>query len=291
MEDADGYKDKLKDSMTPNEIAKVVEIASRYGIRKVKITGGEPLLRGDILDIVGKIKSITGIDEVSMVTNGVLLTKEITFKLKEFAGLDRVNISLPSIREKSYKFISGTSKPGETLRKVIRGIKYAVDVGLNPVKINMVLLKGVNDSEVDEAINFARENNAILQLIELQSINVDDDFYRDYHYDMRGIEEELKSKSVKIVLRDIHHRKQYFLDDGSIVEVVKPMHNTDFCMNCKRLRVTFSGEFKPCLMRTDNHVHFLSALREGNMKRVEKLFLKAIRERKPFFQCPAGCIH
>ena len=109
----------------------------------------------------------------------------------------------------------------------------------------MVVLKGINENEIGEMIEFAREENAILQLIEL--INTNDEFYNKHYFSLEGIEKQLKEKAISAISREMHNRKQYDLG-GVLVEAVRPFHN-QFCENCTRLRVTSDGKLKPCLMR------------------------------------------
>jgi len=263
--------------MTPEEMERVIEVLESFGVRRVKLTGGEPLMRRDVQEIVEGISSVNGISEVSMTTNGIKL-RELVKPLKD-CGLARVNVSLDTLNPETYKKITGV----DAIEKAVSGIKRAVEVGLNPVKVNMVLLKGVNDSEVGRMIQFARKNGLVLQLIELESPG-EDAFYRKYHSDLTKIEEQLRIKAEKVTIRSMHHRRKYHLPDGVEVEVVRPMHNTDFCRYCNRIRITSDGKFKPCLFRSDNHVDFLNPLRRGaSTEDLESLFLEAVRRRKPYF--------
>ena len=263
--------------MTPEEIQRIVGVAASFNVRKVKLTGGEPLLRSDILEIVKRIKSVPGISEVSMTTNGTLLSR-LAKPLKE-AGLTRVNVSLDTLKPEKYKFITGAS----VLKTVVAGVKEAVKAGLFPVKVNMVLLRGVNDGQVWDMIDFARENGLFLQLIELESAS-EDELYQKYHSDLSRIENELERKAEKIIVRRMHHRRKYFLPGGGEVEVVKPMHNTEFCKHCNRIRVTSDGKFKPCLFRSDNLVDFLGPMRnQASDESLRELFVKAVKRRRPYF--------
>ena len=263
--------------MSPDEIERILTVVSSFGIGRVKLTGGEPLMRSDILEIVEKISGIPGISEVSMTTNGVFLN-DLAKPLKD-AGLGRVNVSLDTLDAETYRMITGV----DALEKVISGIHSAVEAGLNPVKINMVLLKDVNDDEVWRMIDFAERSNTILQLIELESAN-ENGFYKKYHRDMVSIEKELKSKAKKIIIRSMHHRRKYLLQSKVEVEVVKPMHNTEFCRYCNRIRVTSDGKFKPCLFRSDNLIDFLGPMRNGaSIEDLKRLFIEAVKRRKPYF--------
>jgi len=266
------------DEMTPEEIRRIVEIAASFGVGKVKLTGGEPLLRSDILDIVSGIHKTRGVKEVSMTTNGVLLSKH-AYELKE-AGLARVNVSLDTLTAEKFKRITGV----DALKSVILGITKAKEAGLYPVKVNMVLLKGLNENEVSEMIAFARENDVILQIIELESPH-ESEWYREYHASLDSVERLLESMAERITIRKMHHRKKYHLQGGGEVEVVKPMHNTEFCRNCNRIRVTSNGKLKPCLFRNDNLVDILSPMRRGaSEEALRELFLEAVKRREPYFR-------
>jgi cyclic pyranopterin phosphate synthase len=263
--------------MAAEEIKIIAGVAASFGVTKVKLTGGEPLLRSDILEIVRGIKSVPGISEVSMTTNGTLLSN-LAKSLRE-AGLTRVNVSLDTLEPETYRFITGTN----ALERVVLGIKDTLKAGLSPVKINMVVLKGVNDDQIWNMINFAKKNDAILQLIELESA-VEDEFYRRYHSNLARIEKELKRKAERIRVRRMHHRRKYLLPGGVEVEVVRPMHNTEFCKYCNRIRVTSDGRFKPCLFRSDNLIDFLEPMRNGaSDEALRELFVEAVKRRKPFF--------
>ena len=263
--------------MTPEEIERIISVVASFGVEKVKLTGGEPLIRSDILEIVKRIRSLNEISEVSMTTNGTLLN-ELAKPLKE-VGLARVNVSLDTLNPKTFEMITGV----DALNKVISGIKEAVEVNLNPVKVNMVLLRGINHNEVWSMIEFAKRNNLILQLIELESAR-EDELYRKYHSDMTKIENELTKKAEKVTIRNMHHRRKYLLPSKVEVEIVKPMHNTEFCQYCNRIRITSDGKFKPCLFRTDNLVDFLGPMRNGaSTEDLKKIFIEAIKRRRPYF--------
>jgi cyclic pyranopterin phosphate synthase len=247
------------------EIAEVLRVAAGFGIRSVKFTGGEPTLRPDLIEI---IKSVPGGMESSLTTNGTVLAG-LAAELRH-AGLKRVNVSIDSLNPATYKKITGTDR----LSDVLEGIDAAIATGLTPVKLNMVVLKGINDHEIDDFLAYVRGNrDLVLQLIELMHFND-----CDYHGDLNGLETSLASRSKQIVTRRMHHRKKYCLD-GAEVEVVRPLHNTEFCAYCNRLRVTSDGKLKPCLLRTDNHVD----IRGKSGKELEDLFVEAVRRREPFY--------
>jgi cyclic pyranopterin phosphate synthase len=261
----EGEKDAQEQLSAP-EIAEILRVAAKFGIRSVKFTGGEPLLRPDLLEIV---RSVPPGMESSLTTNGTLLAG-LARDLKA-AGLKRVNVSLDSLDRDTYRKITGVDK----LPDVLEGIAAARAAGLTPVKLNMVVLEGINEHEVDDFLAYVRgKRDLVLQLIELMNFN-----NCEYHGDLNGLEQGLALRSKQIVTRRMHHRKKYCLD-GAEVEVVRPVHNTEFCAFCNRLRVTSDGKLKPCLMRTDNHID----IRGKHGEELEELFRKAVAAREPFYK-------
>jgi len=262
---------------TAEEVEAVAAAASELGIRRFKLTGGESLLREDIVEVVRGIASYA--DEVSMTTNGSLLAEKAA-SLQE-AGLRRVNISLHSARPEVFRRITGC----DALPEVEEGIEAAIRSGLRPVKLNMVVLNGLNSGEIPWMIEFSRGVGAVLQLIEFQPIQRGAKDWSRFHYDLRPVEEMLEARSVDVHERALHRRRQYHLEGGGIVEVVRPMHNSQFCRFCTRLRVTSDGRLKPCLMRDDNLVEAASILRQGEPREaLVEAFRKAVAMREPYWR-------
>jgi len=257
---------KPQAELSKEEIAEILRVAAKFEIRSVKFTGGEPLLRPDIIDIV---RSVPPTMESSLTTNGIFLAK-YAHDLKA-AGMKRVNVSIDSINRETYKKITGS----DLLDDVLEGMQAALDAGLTPIKINMVVLEGINDHEIDDFLGYIRGNrNLVLQLIELMDFNA-----CEHHSKLDGLEDSLATRSRQIITRRMHHRKKYCLD-GAEVEVVRPRHNSEFCAFCNRLRVTSDGKLKPCLLRTDNHVD----IRGKRGAELEELFRKAVSLREPFYK-------
>lgn len=267
--------------MTPEEVERLVRIASRLGVRRVKLTGGEPTVREDITEIVRRLKPY--VLDLSMTTNGSRL-KELARPLAE-AGLDRVNVSLHSLREDVYKKITGV----DMLETVLEGIEEAVK-HLGPVKLNMTVMKGLNDDEIWDMVGFAAKTGAVLQLIELEAPRefTETRFFKKYFYPLKSVEEKLERLAVETRERKMHRRKKYLVptDHGiAEVEVVRSMHNTVFCANCTRLRVTSDGKFKTCLLRRSDTIDFLSAMRGGAEDgELVEIFKKAVLMREPYWK-------
>ena len=251
--------------ISADEIAKVISAGADLGIRKVKLTGGEPLLRDDLESILLRLPE--GV-EVSLTTNGILLAERA--ESLAAAGLARVNVSLDSLRPAVFSGITGGTAADH--RRVLEGIDAALGAGLLPVKVNFVVLKE-NEGEVWKMVDFARDRSVVLQLIELL-----DQPGRGVGGDLSGIEAALEARAEDVVTRDMQRRRKYFIS-GAEVEVVRPMDNTEFCAHCNRLRVTSDGKLKPCLLRNDNLVDLAGADLEEMKRRIER----AVLLRSPYF--------
>ncbi|MHC1576978.1 MAG: GTP 3',8-cyclase MoaA [Methanosarcinaceae archaeon] len=254
--------------MSVETISNIVNVAAGFGVNKIKFSGGEPLVRRDFEDI---ISSLPPMKDISVTTNGTLLSSRAQ-DLKD-AGLDRVNISLDSLDPEKYQWITNT-KPSH-LNDVLDGIHSAIDAGLTPVKLNMVMLHGINDTQLDDMLEFTKEYNGdiILQLIQLMDVKD----VSQYQVDANAIEQGLAKRADDIRVRQMHHRKKYIIG-GAEVEFVRPVDNTEFCANCNRLRVTADGKLKPCLLVNDNLVDASNASRED----LPELFKLAVHNRVPY---------
>lgn len=263
--------------MSLEEIEMICELAKALGIYKVKLTGGEPLLREDIAEIVAA--AAKHMYEVSITTNGILFGRYAE-KLKE-SGLNRVNISLDTLNVAKYARITGKN----CLPDVVSGIEAARANNI-ATKINTVLLKGINGTEIHDMIDFAYRMNATLQIIELE-LGKDNSHLKKYYCKPEKIEKELEANAVKIEKRAFQNRKRYAVSwkNGIVeIELVKPMHNTEFCRNCTRLRVTADGKLKPCLFSNKSY-EFVKLIRNhANRKELLEIFKNAIVNRVPYWR-------
>ncbi len=267
------------EEMTAAEIELLVRRANLLGIRKVKLTGGEALLREDIVEIVERLSPLT--DDLSMTTNGARLAT-LAHDLRD-AGLNRVNISLHSLRRDTHREITGV----DDLEIVKRGIERAIAVGLYPVKINMTILRGFNEDEISNMMEYAASIGAILQLIELQPMPEETHNSNDLWVGLEDVERDLRSRAVDITRRSLHGRQQYTIPVGEQtvqVEVVRPHHNSSFCARCTRLRVTSDGHLKPCLLRSDNLIDIHDILRSKNPEMIDKEMENIMALREPYWK-------
>ena len=279
----EGEWHKHRSEMSPGEIERILRIARSLDIRKVKFTGGEPLMREDIVEIVERSAPLMDRD-VSLTTNGTLL-RRYAEELKE-AGLMRVNISLDTLKPERYRRITGM----DMLKDTIDGVYAAKDAGLEPIKLNMVLLRGINEDEIEDLIRFSADSGTILQVIELEAPveKENSEFFRKYHVNPKFLEEHLEKIAEEIEYNELHRRKRFIFNfDGkrAEVEIVRPMHNSIFCKYCTRIRLTSDGKLKPCLLRNDNLVDILTPMRNGaSDDELHNLFMEAIMRREPYFK-------
>jgi cyclic pyranopterin phosphate synthase len=268
--------------MTPQEIHRITQAAARLGASKVKITGGEPLMRNDLATIVSYISRIREIQEISVVTNATLLNPKFAKELRR-CGLKRINVNLPSIESATYRRLTGGD-----LSKAQMGILAARSADISPIKINMLLLAGENDDQVDSMIEFAKSNGLVLQLIELEPLQISPDYYARHHIGLETIEKRIMCRATSVKEREHMQGRKVFSLPGIDVEIVRPVENTEFCLHCTRMRLTSDGKVKPCLMRQEQLVDLLPLLRSrATDAQLEKLMAEAVRERTPFYCQPS----
>ena len=274
------------EELTPAEIEAVVRAGAEVGIRHVKLTGGEPTLRTDLLEIVRRIRP--HVRELSMTTNGIRLGP-IAADLRA-AGLDRVNISLPSLDPATYKELTGVDGAART----VEGIRAAVLAGLGPVKLNVVALDGSTGEpeSVDRLLAFAQEVGAWVQVIEFENVSgrVDPAVYRRLHSELGRLSEKAAARAFHSERNRLHGRPRYTFESMGrpvTVEVVQPVENPAFCMACQRLRLTSDGRLKGCLMTNRGLIDLRPLLRSADPDEgLRRAFESAIRRREPFFVGP-----
>ena len=255
-----------EDEMSVDEIERLLRIAREFGIRSVKFTGGEPLIRLDMEDIIDR--AVRQIPDVSLTTNGSMLAKRA--ESLRSAGLKRGNVSIDSLDPGAFQEI----RKGQ-LAPVLRGIEEALRVGLKPVKLNMVVFKHTLP-HIPEMIDFISDGDGLkLQLIQFMPELVGQ---QEWMVDVDSLKKWLEIRADKVLVREMHHRRIY-LFNGAEVEVVDPVYNPEFCMNCHRIRVTHDGQLKGCLNRSDD----LIATRGLDDDGLRDAFRGVVANRVPFY--------
>ncbi|MFB6124426.1 MAG: GTP 3',8-cyclase MoaA [Halanaeroarchaeum sp.] len=264
--DTRGPMDARDHEMSADDVVRFLEVVEDYGVEKVKFTGGEPMLRQDLEEIIRRTPDSM---DVSLTTNGTFLPDRAE-DLKA-AGLERVNVSQDALQPEEFKEIT---KSG-AYNKVIEGVKAAVDAGLSPVKLNMVVFERTAPF-VPEMVDYVAENDGLrLQLIEFMPELVDKP---EWAIDIDRVHDWLTDRADRVEVREMHHRRRYFVGDG-MVEIVDPVENADFCANCHRVRVTHDGRLKGCLNRTDD----LRSMGEMTREEIAETYEKTVANRVPYY--------
>jgi cyclic pyranopterin phosphate synthase len=274
------------EELPADQIESIVRAGARHGITRVKLTGGEPTLRSDVLEIVRRIRPY--VQELSMTTNGLRLV-ELAAPLKS-VGLDRVNVSLPSLDPTTYKELTGV----DGVARVTAGIRAAAAAGLAPIKLNVVALDGLTSAaaSVDRLLSFAQEVGAWVQVIEFENVRgrVDPSVYRRLHSELGRLSEDAAARAFRIDRNRLHDRPQFTFvahDRPVTVEVVQPVENPAFCMACHRLRLTSDGRLKGCLMTNEGLVDLRPILAGSDVEAgLDRAFALAVARRRPFFTGP-----
>lgn len=241
------------------EIREIVRAGACLGINKVRLTGGEPLVRKDIINLVESLSNIEGIEDISMTTNGVLL-KEYASGLKK-AGLKRLNVSLDSLKTDRYRFITRLGN----LADVKEGIAEAIKAGFLWLKINVILLGGINEEEAGDFLRLTLENSVHVRFLEFMPVN---SFFRTENF--------VSAQKVLDIARGIGQIEEGFIYSKGPAKnfrfknalgffgLITPMSDK-FCSACNRLRLTSDGFLRPCL-HSDLKVNLRQALRNGASK-------------------------
>uniref|UniRef100_A0A7C4D0I4 GTP 3',8-cyclase MoaA n=1 Tax=Ignisphaera aggregans TaxID=334771 RepID=A0A7C4D0I4_9CREN len=270
------YKNKDGRTLSLEELKVITKIASKLGINRFKISGGEPLLHNDIVDIVKWLNELKP-NDISMTTNGFHLAT-FAIQLAE-AGLQRVNIGLPSLNRNKFRYVTGV----DALDVVIKGINIAKDVFLKPMTINVVVLKNINEHEYLDFIEFASKFNARLRFIELEPIGEGKKDFNNLYTPLDKIVEFLEGVSIKMYIREVNLRPVYVLDNGVEVEIVRWYRNHKFCLYCDRIRLYSDKTLKPCV-GLNNYIDLRKCLEPKiDEDCIESMIIYANTIRKPFW--------
>ncbi len=254
------------------QIVKIVKTGAELGIKKIRLTGGDPLVRKDIAQLVALLKKINGIKEVSMTTNGILLSEYAT-ELKQ-AGLDRVNISLDTLKADKYQKITKV----DAISKVKQGIKTALEYDFKPVKLNVVLLKDFNDDEVFDFIDLTRKHPLHVRFIEWMAFNdTAGNNYLSIDELKTKLEQRIKMESIDLSSGNGPARYYTFSGCKGSVGFISPVSN-HFCDSCNRLRLTADGKLRFCLC-SEQEIDLLTARGQVNTRALKNKFESAIKNK------------
>lgn len=260
-------KREHNDMLTLEEIFQIVKECAELGVSKIRITGGEPLVRKDLPYLIKSISGIEGINEIALTTNGILLS-QYADELKA-AGLNRVNISLDTMSPEKYSYITR----GGNISDVMEGIKAAEEAGLLPIKLNTVLIGDFNDDEVESFVQLTMDKNIDVRFIELMQIGQAANWAKKHFISNSTILEKLKDLQ-EVQSNDPSSPAKYYRLPGSKgrVGLINPISHA-FCSNCNRIRMTADGKLKPCL-HSEVEIDVKDALRRG--ERVKDIIKEAV---------------
>ncbi|MBI3991103.1 MAG: GTP 3',8-cyclase MoaA [Candidatus Omnitrophica bacterium] len=258
---SDGIFHKPQNNILSYEyINRIVRIACGLGIEKVRITGGEPLARKDLVSLIKSLRGIKGLKEIALTTNGIYLAS-YAHSLKQ-AGLDRVNISLDSLKPDKFSSITR----GGNLKAVLGGIESALDAGFSMVKINTVLIKGLNEDEIIDFANLTRAMPVEVRFIEFMPTNLD--YHPHGHFFFSGQEAKNICSDLGELFPVVDHKfltARVFKIDGfsGRIGFISPL-SEPFCSSCNKLRLTSDGSLRSCL-HSPKSVNLKEAMDRGVM--------------------------
>ena len=266
------------DLLSFEELTRITNVFAKLGIKKIRITGGEPLLRNKIPVLIEQLSRIDGIEDISLTTNGVLLTRNMAQQLKN-AGLRRITISLDALDDETFKTISDISF---NVDKVLCAIDIAEEVGLSPIKINMVVKKGINDHAILPMAKYFYGSGKILRFIEFMDVGSTNRWQMDDVFSAKeivdAINQELPIESADANYKGEVAKRWRYKDNGGEVGIISSV-TQPFCESCTRARLSAEGKLYTCLFATDGK-DLRHLIREGaNDEHIEEV-LKAIWKKR-----------
>ena len=277
----DGYKINKADNRTfinTQEIGRLAKALSELGVSKIRLTGGEPTIRKDYLEIIKIIKKNSGIKKTVITTNGYKLNK-IAKNLKD-SGLDGINISIDSLNSKTFKQITGHDR----LHEILEGIQELQKLNFKNIKINAVLMKGINDTEKDfkEWSNFIKNNEIDFRYIELMQTGDNLDYFQKYHISANKFVDFLNNDNwiIQTFGKDAGPSKNFIKADYKGKFGVIAPYSKDFCKSCNRLRITAKGDLRLCLFgNTGINIRHLMQ-KDDQIEELKDLILKQLNYKK-----------
>lgn len=263
---------KHEEILTYEEILRLARIAIKLGVRKIRLTGGDPFMRKGVFDFLPRLIALSGLEDVSLTTNGICLRENLE-KLKSF-GIKRLNVSLDTLQREKYKNITGY----DGFEAVWEGIELAVKLGFHPVKVNVVVIKGLNDDEIFDFARLSFQYPFHVRFIEYMAVGVTDSDMPLHHIPSSQIKEQLEGLGELIPIPKSAYggpaERFKFRGAPGEIGIISPVTN-HFCHMCNRLRLTASGGLRPCLL-FDREEDLRGPLRNGaSDSDLAAIFLKA----------------
>lgn len=252
--------------LSADEVIRVLEVVAEYGVESVKLTGGEPMLRSDLKEIIRRSPQQMS---VSMTTNGTFLPGRADALAA--AGLQRVNISQDALDPDDFAALTNAG----AYERVLEGVQAALDAGLTPVKLNMVVFEPTAGYVPKMVRHVAERSGLQLQLIEYMPELAG---HPEWQVDIDDVHDWLAHRADEITTRDMHDRRRYRINGGT-VEVVDPVENPQFCASCGRVRLTHDGKFKGCLNRNDD----LRSIATMTKPEIRSAFEATVSNRVPYY--------
>ena len=268
--DTRGPMEPADNEMSTDDVVRFLEVAAEFGVTAAKFTGGEPMLRQDLEEIVRRTPDSI---ETSLTTNGTFLPGRAE-ALKQ-AGLTRVNVSQDAMDPKAFRELTKSNG----YEDVIAGVDAALAAGLAPVKLNMVVFEHTAGYVPEMVDNVANNEGMQLQLIEYMPELAG---RPEWAVDIDRVHDWLAEQAVRVEHREMHDRRRYYVEGEAgegMVEIVDPVGNANFCANCGRLRVTHEGYLKGCLNRNDD----LKSMGEMTKPEIREAFRTVVDERVPYY--------
>ena len=265
------------------EIRTVVQSAAELGINRIRLTGGEPLVRADLPKLIKMLSQIEGIEELSLTTNGTVL-KKYALELKQ-ADLSRVNVSLDTLKADKFRYITSLGK----LKTVLEGIEAAKEAGFEPVKINTVIMRGINDDEILDFARMTYKEGCHVRFIELMPFKGAEEFVPSIelrqHISLLG-----KLEPCASITGNGPATYYRLVGARGAIGFITPLTEASFCSRCNRMRLTPDGKLRPCLLGEDE-IDLKTPLRNNaSMEELKSLILKAVASKPEHHNLEGGNI-
>jgi cyclic pyranopterin phosphate synthase len=265
------------------EIRTVVQAAAELGINRIRLTGGEPLVRAESPKLIKMLSQVEGIQELSLTTNGTFL-KKYAMELKQ-AGLSRVNVSLDTLKTDKFQYITRLGK----LKDVLEGIAAAKEAGLHPVKINTVVMRGINDDEILDFVRMTYEEGWHVRFIELMPFKGVAEFVPSVelrqHISLLG-----KLQPCASITGNGPATYYRLAEANGTIGFISPLTKTSFCSRCNRMRLTPDGKLRPCLLGEDEIDLKMPLRNNASLEELKHLILKAVASKPEHHHLEGGNI-